>query len=359
MPLIRSANLKVGMLVEEDIFSAYGSVLVNAGDYLDERDIEKIILHNVKFVKIATESEEATLTDILFQVSQSVDKQVLENLTETYEEKTADVEELFSQVSDENDQINIDESLTYITDDIIDSLGDQKSLFKYIKLMKKAAPSVYTHSLNVSLLCDLFATLLGYSTFKKQELVLAGMLHDIGKAELGLDIQFNTLNMDNLSPEDLQKYRKHSILSYRLLLEKGLSKDICLGVLMHHEAEQGTGFPTGAKWSQIHEYAKIIAIANYYDHLTFSGDKRSDINPFAVIKLLEKIQYDKFDINFMAKFLKRLATYYHGEWVELTSGEVGQIVFINKNDLAHPIVKIGNALIDLSREEEIDIAKVL
>lgn len=359
MPLIRSANLKVGMLVEEDIFSVYGSVLVNAGDYLDERDIEKIVLHNVKFVKIATQTEDSTLSDAMFEISKSIDQEVLENLTETYEEKTADVQEIFSKVSEDNDQISIDESITYITDDIIDTIGDQKALLKYFQMMKKTSPSVYTHSLNVSLLCELFATLLGYSPAKKDELVLAGMLHDIGKAELGLDINFNTLTMDNLNPEDLQRYCKHSTLSYRILLEKGLSKDVCLGVLMHHETEQGTGFPTGAKWSQIHEYAKIIAIANYYDHLTFSGDKRTDINPFAVIKILEKIQYDKFDINFITKFLKRIATYHHGEWVELTSGEVGQIIFINNNDLAHPIVKIGNALIDLSREQEIDIAKVL
>ncbi len=360
MPLIRIENLRIGMLVEEDIFSTYGSVLVNAGDRLDERSLEKLRLHNVKFVKIIDESETRDISSIVSEISKSFSEEILEDLTETYTEKTDNVKNIFTHVSDTDDQTDVDtDQLTDITDEIIATVGDQKELFKYISHMKKTSPSIYTHSLNVSILCDLFATLLEYPQKKKQELVLAGMLHDIGKAELDLDIKYNTLNMDKLDSDIMKKYAKHPTLSYRILLDRGLSKDICLGVLMHHETEQGTGFPIGAKWSQIHEFGKIIAIADYYDHLTFSGSTRRDINPFAVIKILERIQYDKFDINFISAFLKQLASYYHMEWVELTTGEIGQIVFINSNDLARPIVKIGNALVDLSRERDVDISKVL
>ena len=198
-----------------------------------------------------------------------------------------------------------------------------------------------------------------YPEKKKDNLALAGLLHDIGKAELGIELEYNTLNMESLDSKTLDFYKKHATLSYRILNDKNLSQDICIGVLMHHETVKGSGFPTGAQWEQIHEFAKIIAIANFYDHITFSGETKEDINPFSVIKLLENIKYDKFDIQFMERFLKRLASYYQNELVELTSGEIGEIVFINSNNIAQPIVKIGNAMVDLSREKEIDIVRVL
>ncbi|AZR73799.1 hypothetical protein BBF96_10625 [Anoxybacter fermentans] len=357
MTVVRFENLKVGMLVAEDIFSTYGSILVNAGDRLDEKMLEKLKLHKVEYVKIIDEADTNSSTTI--QQDQTVNPEVLVKFTETYNEKTNEVKNVFNQIVNHDSNVHLDNSISEITNDIIGTIDNQEDILKYIHKMKKTTPSIYTHSINVSILCNLFATLLDYPEKKKNELTLAGLLHDIGKAELGIDIEYNTLNMESLEPGILEVYKKHSTLSYRILTEKGLPKNICVGVLMHHETEKGTGFPTGAKWNQIHEFAKIIAIANFYDHMTFSGNTRTDINPFKVIKLLERIKYDKFDIQFVSIFLKRIARYYQNEWVELTTGEIGQIVFINPNDLAHPIVKIENVLVDLSQEDGVDIQRVL
>lgn len=359
MPLVRIENLQVGMLIGEDIFSAYGSILVNAGDRLDVRTLDKLRMHRIKMAKVI--DEDNTHITGMAKTVQTVNPVVLQVFSRTYDHKAEEVQNVFEQVacSLDPDAPPIDETLTEITTDIMGAIGDQKDIVRYIHKMKQTSPSIFTHSINVSILCNLFGTLLDYPEDKKNNLTLAGLLHDIGKAELGIDVQQNSLNADQMEQEQIEKYKKHSTLSYRILMEKGLPKDVCLGVLMHHETEAGTGFPTGAKWSQIHEYAKIIAIANFYDHMTFSGDTRKNVNPFAVIKLLETLQYNKFDIQFVSTFLKRMATYYLNEWVELTSDEIGQIVFINQNDLSHPIVKIGNALVDLSREPDIDIRRIL
>ncbi|MCK4260660.1 MAG: HD domain-containing protein [Halanaerobiales bacterium] len=354
MSKIRIENLKVGMQIVEDIFSPYGGVLVNTGDTLDQRSIEKLKLNNVKVIKIKDE-------DAVFSKNiQTIDPEVLTQFSETYTNKTQEVKDIFDQFSNEdNTKEKLEENLTEITTNIITSIGTQKDILKYMSKMKETIPSLYTHCINVSILCNMFATLLDFPEEKKEELTLAALLHDIGKSELGIDFEYNTLNMEKLPPNISKKYKKHSILSYRILKEKGFSTNICMGVLMHHENVQGDGFPTGAKWNQIHEFAKILAIANYYDHITFSGKTRENINPFTVIKLLEEVQYNKFDFKFVNTFLKRIATYYQNEWVELTSQEIGQIVFINQNNLAHPIVKIGNVIVDLSQERDIEIARVL
>ncbi len=358
MPIVRIERLKVGMQVEDDVFSPYGSILVHAGELLDERALEKLKLHNVNIVKILKESIKSDSTSDLPTITPTINPEVLTQFTETYTNKTEEVKNIFNQIS-EDQNVGIEENLSEITLELIDSIGNQNDILKYMSKMKKAVPSLYTHCINVSILCNMFATLLDFPKKKKEELTIAGLLHDIGKAELGIDIEHNTLNMSNLTSDNLEEYKKHTTLSYRILSGKGFSKNICLGVLMHHETVQGEGFPTGAQWDQIHEFAKIIAIANYYDHITFSGNTRHEVNPFTIIKILEEIQYNKFDIKFVNTFLKRIATYHQNEWVELTSNEVGQIVFINPHDLAHPIVKIGNTMVDLSTERDIEIKHIL
>lgn len=357
MPIVRTENLKPGMIVQEDIFSDYGGILINAGEPIDERILEKLRLHNIKSVR--TIDELNCDFSIVSRIKTDISPQAVKTFTQEYHQKSEDVKNVFKQVTGDATNVNIEQNLRSITDDLLRAIDQPEDIFKYFSRMKKTAPSIFTHSINVSVLCNLFATLLDYPEEKKQELTLAGLLHDIGKAELELDIQYNSLNQDNLSPKILEKYQKHTILGYRILTEKGLSKNICMGTLMHHENVQGTGFPTSAKWDQIHEFAKIIAIADYYDHLTFSGSMKKDVNPFSVIKILENVQFNKFDINFVTTFLRRMATFYQNEWVELTTGEIGQIVFINQNDLAHPIVRIGNAVVDLSQEGDVDIRKIL
>lgn len=357
MSIVRVENAKVGMIVAEDIFSNYGGILVNAGDVLDRRTIDKLHLNGIKKFKIIEEvgSENVPIAKAI----SSVDAQALVQFTEVYKEKTEEVRGMFNQFVTIDNAPLATESLTDVTNDILHAIGDQKDVFRYIHRMKQADPSIYTHSINVSILCNLFGTVLDFPEDKKNELTLAGLLHDIGKVELEIDVSKNILNIDQMDEPVLENYMKHSILSYRILTEKNLPKSVCMAALMHHESENGTGFPTSAKWTQIHEFAKIIAIANYYDHMTYSGTMQKKINPFAVIKLLEDVQFSRFDIQFVAAFIKRTANFYLNEWVELTSGEMGQIVFINQNDLSHPIIKIDNVLVDLSRESDIDILRVL
>lgn len=357
MSYVRTKELKIGMQVAEDIFSPYGSLLVNVGELLDQNAINKLLLHKIKEIRIIDKSSlNYSETDNI----ETISPEVIAKFTEAYSEKTDDIKEIFSLVATSSDNLGEIEKIgSEITADITKAIGNKRELFHCINRMKKTSPTIYTHSLNVSLICELFAQLLEFSETKKNELVLTGLLHDIGKIEMGLDINTNSLNLSSLNSDIAEKYIQHSTLGYRILNEGGLSKNICLGVLMHHEAVNGSGFPMGAQWKQIHEYAKIIAIANYYEHLTFSGDTLKDINPFEVIRSLEQNNLEKFDLNFVHDFLNRITAYYQGERVELSNNQVGQIIFINTNNLSAPIVKVGDNFIDLANEDGIFVKRII
>jgi HD-GYP domain-containing protein (c-di-GMP phosphodiesterase class II) len=84
------------------------------------------------------------------------------------------------------------------------------------------------------------------------ELELAARLHDVGK-------------IDSKGDEAAER-RSHSIRGSQILSKSALSDDVLKGVEQHHERWDGAGFPYGLRTEGIHVNARIIAVANAYDH---------------------------------------------------------------------------------------------
>lgn len=333
-----SLELEPGMELAESIFTEEGVLALREGTVLDNGVISRLIFYNVKNIAIK---------EIPTEMSPSVDPSKLNLFKSIYEEKIRLTEHRLHQIK-QGGQINR-EQLYNISKDITRTLEEPKDIFKYLRALKLSATSLYVHSINVALICNLFAIWFRFPQELRKDLAIAGLLHDIGKIVLGPE----KLN----NPKD---YKKHSQLGCSLLVAHRASKAIQMGVLMHHEKEDGSGFPTGSKWGTIHPFAKIISIANYYDHVTTGGKVfQEKICPFNVIRVVEQNRYGKFDIRFMDIFLKKIADYYLGEPVRLTDGRVGKIVFFNKHSLSTPIIQVREELIDLYWETGLAVKELV
>lgn len=94
---------------------------------------------------------------------------------------------------------------------------------------------------------------IGLSSRALDELELAARLHDVGKI--------------HSSGEDAAGRRSHPIRGSQVLSSGGLSEELLQGIEQHHERWDGAGSPYGLRASGIHLNARIIAVANAYDHL--------------------------------------------------------------------------------------------
>lgn len=56
---------------------------------------------------------------------------------------------------------------------------------------------------------------------------------------------------------------------------------------MHHERNDGSGYPLKLKGNQIDPYARIVAIADVYDAMTAARCYRGPLCPFRVIEMFE------------------------------------------------------------------------
>lgn len=129
--------------------------------------------------------------------------------------------------------------------------------------------------------------------------------------------------------------------------------------LMHHERCDGTGYPFGLTPIQIDPYAKMVAIADVYDAMTSTRPYRRALSPFKTIAIMEDEGLQKYDTQYVTTFLDHVVDSYINNRVLLNTGEQGEIVYIHKEKLSRPTLKIGDKFLDLSQSKDIEIEEII
>ena len=224
--------------------------------------------------------------------------------------------------------------------------------------MRSVDDSIYAHSLNVALITGMLGKWLKMSKEDFDLLILAALLHDIGKAKIPPEI----LNKPGkYTDEEFALVRKHPTLGYEILLQyPQLDNRVKNAALMHHERCDGSGYPQNLKGTEIDDFAQIIAIADVYDAMTAARSYRAPLCPFQVIAAFEKDGLAKYNPKFILTFLEHIASTYQQNRVLLSDGRGANIIMLNKQSLSRPIVQLGDgSCLDLSRTPEITIQSLL
>lgn len=336
-------NCKPGMRVAEDIYNEYGAVIVTENMILDEYIIDRI--RNLDLVSIKVyEDADNTITagsKELFRAQ--------------YNENMDMVKSILRDISagKEVDAENVNK----VTDSILARINENRDIVDCINELRTVDKYLYTHSINVSLLVMLIGKWLKYDYKKIKSLVISGFLHDIGKSKIS---QYILNKPGPLSSEEFEEIKKHPTYGYRIAIYiPGLNDNILKGILMHHEREDGSGYPSGLKAGQINDFAKITAVADIFDAMTSDKAYRSKTCPFDVIETMEKDFFGVLDHKVVSVFLKNIASYYIGDFVKLSNGSIGEIVFINPHNISKPIVKSNNLYIDISTQKNIRILELI
>ena len=86
---------------------------------------------------------------------------------------------------------------------------------------------------------------------------------------------------------------------------------------------------------------------------------RSQICPFEVIEQFEEEGIDKYDPNAIMTFLSNIVNTFIANRVMLNNGKTGDIIFVNPNHLARPVVKCGDTYVDLATNRQLSIVAVI
>ena len=204
--------------------------------------------------------------------------------------------------------------------------------------------SEYTfhHSLNVAIITGILGKWCNYKKENLKDLILAGLLHDIGKAAVPLTILDKP---GRLSPREFAVIKRHSWEGFQLIrYSTQISYNVKLSILQHHERLDGSGYPFGLTDNEIDNGAKIIAIADIYDAITSDRTYHRRATPFEALDIIAEEMFNSLDTHLCLTFLDNMRDYLLGSNVVLSNGQVAKIIaFTTKNKyFTKPVVYIPN-----------------
>ena len=201
----------------------------------------------------------------------------------------------------------------------------------------KAKEFLISHSMRSTVYAIIIGMQLRLPLSNLIELGVSCILHEIGMIRLPpqLYITDRTLNAS-----DKKLICTHPLISYNILQEFKFPLKICLGVLEHHERENGSGYPRHLGSEQISNYAKIIGVACSFEAITAPRHYKSAQSTYEAMVDMLKNNKQYYDENVIKALLYSLSLFPIGGYVYLSNGRIAQVVDVNPENPKNPIVQV-------------------
>ncbi|RCW57390.1 HD domain-containing phosphohydrolase [Halanaerobium sp. ST460_2HS_T2] len=161
------------------------------------------------------------------------------------------------------------------------------------------------HSENVANLAANVAEKMGLSRKMVVDTYWAGMVHDIGK----LLVPVNVLNKKGkLTEEEYQLIKKHPLWGSQALANSAVLKHISKYILYHHERWDGNGYPEGIEDKEIPLVSQIIAVADSWDAMRSERSYRKPLSKEEAIAEIENNKGSQFSPEVADRFLELVST---------------------------------------------------
>jgi putative nucleotidyltransferase with HDIG domain len=338
-------HLVPGMKLARDVYCESGNILVGEGAVLSNYTIAKLKTWQIDTVAVWSEAIANPILDPKLQQfvnnynkSVTVVQQAFENMRATQEVPL----DTFSATA-----VEISQNVRTVGD-VVDQLYN----------LPVFGDCTFQHSVNVGVIAALIASWLEYPQDIVSAVSLAGLLHDVGKAQLPVALLDRP---DKLPVAEYEHYRQHALLGFSMLRDlSDLSESIKIAVTQHHERNDGSGYPYQLTGAKIHPYAKIIAIADLYDEaLTVNRDPVVISSPYNGLERLNDMKHS-LDPQVCLPFMTRMLNCLSGTIVALSDGRQGRVVYLNPDHPSRSMVQLTSGeVLDLSEDPLLRIHHVI
>lgn len=313
-------ELSGGEILARDLYTHdYGNILMPRGTVLKREYIAKLLPLGITVVCIEENDrtkKEKQININLMQVCQNKIKHVMER-----------------HIYKHNEELK---KLCVMAENIIMEAVSEKPMIDRILEIQEADGDIYTHSMQVCTLSAMLALRCGLEKEAVQDTLKGGLLHDIG-------IRYITVPYENIVVDALPKglreeYRHHTVEGYKALeQESWISPTVKDIIFYHHERLNGSGYPLRLGGDRLSLPVKIVSVCDAFDErIAGIGHKRCHLQE--ALEFLRDNRGILFDQEVTEAFLKMVIQYPTGCVVKVNTGEVGRVIYQNKDMPERPVI---------------------
>ena len=152
-----------------------------------------------------------------------------------------------------------------VIDSLASAMHQQANALVPLLTLKEFDQYTTTHALNVAVLAMGLAEHLGLSTREVRSYGVAGLLHDLGKVKVPVEI---VQKPGALTPEEQAIMRQHPVDGARLILESDNRLDLSAAVAFeHHIMIDGGGYPSRRSRRDCHHASMLVHVCDVFDAL--------------------------------------------------------------------------------------------
>lgn len=342
--LLKVSNLEENMILGENLFNKYGNLLMKKGIPLTSElinEIKKNVSDKVIYIE-KTRYQQKIIRD-------ERNPEIIKN---NFKRITSLIKYSFDNLCINPNCTELISHLSIVIKTIKSNIKLNINVLNHLTEIDEVDDYLYRHSVNVGVISHFIGQWIGLSKEDLDKLIMAGLLHDIGKLQIPDEILHKPAQ---LTTEEFNIVKNHSSLSYSHLKEIGFEDiDILSAVIHHHEKEDGKGYPMGLMSEDIPLFSKIIAIADIFDAMTSNRVYRKKELPFIVLEMFLNSSFGKLDTKLVMLFVTKFSEYYLGTKVILNTGETAMILKFNEYELTKPLIRTDSGIfIDTSINREV------
>lgn len=319
MSRVKLENLVGNEILGKEIVSEQGVVLIPAGTRIKPIYIEKLGELGVKNVIIRDEKV-------------TIDYRK----TEIINECKTKVKDLLQRhfYSDNKDLKDLEK----VAVDIMDEALNKPEVILNVDNIYHNSEDIYLHSVNVCTYSILIALKMKIEKKVIIEIAVGALLHDIGYNYVNAELINHNKNAYN--EKVIKEKKKHVVYGYSELQNETwlsqLSKDI---ILLHHEKEDGSGYPFKRKGDTIPLGCKIVSVCNEFDN-RINGKYGEPEKVYMAIENIVAQCNNGYNVKVVEVFKNTISAYPNGTLVVDNYGDVSVVMSQNNNFPTRPVLKV-------------------
>ncbi|MHB9154993.1 MAG: HD-GYP domain-containing protein [Endomicrobiales bacterium] len=211
-------------------------------------------------------------------------------------------------------------------------------------LADRATPdiSLYGHSVNVCIFSLLLGHTMGWGREQLVNLGFCAFLHDIGTAgNQGASTapkKEKPPETENAAARRLPGQGQQTVREMAELTED--IKTMVLQVMVQLFEKKNSAEGPALKGSDIHEFGRLIAVADVYESLTHPRPNRERLIPHEALKMMISTAEQDSNADIIKAFIERLSLYPPASYVRLNTDEIARVIGINTGLPTRPKVRI-------------------